>query len=433
MQENFVQHVWGLQYFNKTDLKTTQGEPLEIFEPGHLNTDAGPDFSNARIRIGAMQWVGNVEIHLQSSQWHDHHHERNDAYDTVILHVVWTDDKPVVRKDGSRISTLELRGRVQEALIRNYRQLIGSSFDIPCRRSFPTVEAIHRQDMITKAVAGRLERKAQEVLHLLQSNDNSWEETTYQLLAGAFGFKLNRQPFLQLAKAMPLRVLHKHQDLRVTEALLFGQAGFLEGSRGDEYYLALHREYRYLARKYELDKDRLNRSQWMYLRLRPSNFPTVRIAQFAALMHHRRNFFSALLESGTIDQLTSFLAATVSPYWTEHYQFSKPAVVHAPQLGLASAQVIVINTVIPLIAAYARWSDESLYMDRALSWLEELPPEENGITRRWSDLGFSPANSLEAQGQIELFNTFCQQKQCLQCSIGTVIVRPPHEPSPDHS
>lgn len=426
MQESFIQHIWSLQYFDKASLKTTDGEAVEIFEPGHLNTDAGPDFSNARLKIGEIQWVGNVEIHFQSSNWYEHRHDGDHGYDNVILHVVWSDDRPVVRRNGTPLPTIALRGRVNDDLIRNYRQLVGSSFSIPCERNFPNVEEILRYDMTAKALAGRLERKAEEVMLFLRSNGNNWEETTYQLLARAFGFKINQEPFLQLARTVPFRILQKHADVLSFEALLFGVGGFLEAKRGDDYYVALKKEYQLLAHKHTLKS--MNRSQWLFLRLRPPNFPTVRLAQLAGLMHHRRGLFSLLLDAGSVSQLLALLEAPVSDYWRTHYSFSKETKPHSALLGKSGGEVILVNTVIPLLAAYSRWSDEPAYMDRALKWLEELPAEENTITNKWNDLGFRSRNSFESQGQIELFNTFCQRKRCLQCTIGAAIIRPPDEP-----
>ncbi|MBL7847860.1 MAG: DUF2851 family protein [Cyclobacteriaceae bacterium] len=424
MQESFIQHLWSLQYFDKTNLLTTHGEQVEIFEPGQLNRDAGPDFSNARLRIGDIQWVGNVEIHLNSSGWYEHHHEADASYDTVILHVVWKEDKPVARRDGSRMPTLELRGRVNEGLIRSYRQLIGSSFSIPCQNTFPQVERIRKQDMLGKALVHRLQRKADEVISLLHTNGGNWEETTYQWLAHAFGFKINAEPFLQLARAVPQRLIWKMNQLSHVEALLFGQAGFLEAPKGDGYYLELQREYRLLSHKHVLSGSRLTRTQWRFLRLRPPNFPSLRLAQFSALVFHRRALCADLLGLPSLDALVNFFLVQPSVYWADHYQFSKTTAHRGHEMGRASIDVLIINTVIPLMAAYARQMDEPGFMERAVQWLESLPPEENSITRRWTDLGQSPLNSFDAQGQIELFNTFCQRKRCLDCTIGTAIVRP---------
>jgi hypothetical protein len=424
MQESFLHHIWSLQYFDKTKLLTTEGEIVSIFSPGTLNTHAGPDFSQARLRIGEMNWVGNVEIHIHSSGWTDHHHEDDPAYDSVILHVVWLDDKPVLRRDRTRLPTMELRGRIAETLVRNYRQLIGSSFSIPCRKHLPAMNPMIPVTMFSRSLAARLERKAEEVVAIWSASERSWEETTYQVLAGAFGFKVNRDPFLQLARAMPWRILQRHQELWQVEALLFGQAGFLEGTRGDAYYLRLRKEYQLLAHKYGMASQRLSKSQWLFLRLRPSNFPTLRIAQFAAVMNQRKALFSFLQEAKTAADLANFLSVPVSPYWNSHFRFNGPKSGRAHQLGQSSVEIILVNTVAPLLAAYARYADSPEDMDRAVHLLEHMPAEENGITRRWTDLGLPPRNALEAQGQIELFNTFCREKRCMQCAIGAAIIRP---------
>lgn len=425
MQEGFLHYIWSLQYFARNDLRTTDGETVEVFEPGTLNTDAGPDFSQARIKIGGMQWIGNVEIHLQASGWTAHGHSDDAAYDSVILHVVWKDDKPVVRKDGTRLPTVELRGRVDERLIRNYRQLMGSAFSIPCQQRLPGVASLLKTSMMDRALAVRLERKAKEVLALVKLNDGDWEETAYQLMAGAFGFKINRDPFLQLARALPLKILRKHDQQIQREALLFGQAGFLESPHGDGYYLELRKEHQLLSHKYRLEPQRLSVAQWRFLRLRPPNFPTLRIAQFAAIMGAQRSVFSALTDAQTEEELFHFFAAQPSRYWTSHYRFSVPSVKPAHELGRGSVEIVINNTVAPLLAAYSLHTDQPGYMDRAIGILEKLPPEENNITRRWADLGMAAQNAGEAQGQIELFNTFCHGKRCLECGIGAALLRPP--------
>ncbi len=424
MQESLLHHLWSLQYFDKKDLRTTAGEPVEVFYPGILNTNAGPDFSTARLRIGFINWVGNVEIHEMSSGWLDHHHDQDPAYDSVILHVVWRDDKEITRRDNSALPAIELRGRVHDSLIRNYRQLIGSSFSIPCQRSFPSVEGVTRLSMVSKTLVHRLDRKAEEVHTLLQLNGNSWEETAYQLLARAFGLKINADPFFLLAKSVPLRLIQKQHQLLHTEALLFGQAGFLEAPKGDAYYLKLKEEYQQMAHKYAIGNERMSKSQWRFLRLRPPNFPSLRLAQLSAVLHQRKALFSGLMDARTVNDLLAFFTVPPSEYWADHYQFSKISNNHIHHLGQGSMEIIILNSVVPLLAAYSRRMDDLNAMDRAIAMLEELPAEENSITRRWSDLGMAPRNSFEAQGLIELFNTFCQRKNCLRCSIGTTIIRP---------
>ena len=430
MQEYFLHYIWSLQYFDKTDLFTTEGERLDLFYPGTLNGDSGPDFSNARLRLGDMDWVGNIEVHTLSSGWLDHHHEIDPAYDSVILHVVWREDKRVFRRDNSSLPTIELQGRVEESLVRNYRQLIGSSFSIPCCRSFPSVEPVTRYSMVEKAVAQRLERKASEVLGLLERCRNSWDETTYQLLARAFGFKVNADPMIQLARALPLKLIRKQPDLFHTEALLFGQSGFLEAHQGDDYYLALQKEYRLQAHKHSMTGC-MTKSQWKFLRMRPPNFPTTRLAQWGAILHARQNLYADIMDVNSLPALFGLLKVSPSDYWVKHYQFSKQSMNGFHELGKGSMEVIIVNAVIPLWAAYSIRMDDQQYMDRALAIMEQLPAEVNSITRKWSDLGMEARNSFEAQGLIELFNTFCQRKSCLHCSIGASLIRPhQHEHPP---
>jgi hypothetical protein len=425
MHESFLHYIWQLQYFNKKELRTTGGDKIEIFDPGLLNTQAGPDFSNARIRIGPIDWVGSVEIHTHASGWLDHHHEQDRAYDNVILHVVWKEDKSIQRNDATPMPTLELRGRVEEALVITYRQLVNSSFSIPCQRSLPEVNEITRLSMMEKAVIQRLERKAEEVRSLYQQNGNNWEETFYQLLAMNFGFKINSEPFFQLAKSLPLKLLLKQADKQEqVEALLFGQAGFLEGQKGDEYYMMLRREHQLLSRKYSLQGSRLTKAQWRFLRLRPANFPSLRLAEFASLLQGRQNLFSQTLLCEERNSLHQLFTAPLAPYWQDHYQFSKRSNGRVHELGEDSINNIIINSVVPVWVAYGRQVDEQHLIDRSLSILEQLPAEDNKITRTWRDLGIQNNNAFDSQALIELFNNYCQKKSCLQCTIGATLVRP---------
>lgn len=425
MQESFLHYIWQMQYFDKKELRTTRGEKIEIFNAGILNTDAGPDFANARIKIGELDWVGSVEIHTESSAWLDHHHDNDPAYDNVILHVVWNMDKEIVRRDKTLLPTLTLKGRVDESLIKTYRQLINSSFSIPCQRSLPAVNEITRISMLEKALMQRLERKADEVRVLYQQNGNSWEETFYQLLARNFGFKVNAEPFFQLARTLPLKILLKQADKQEQiEALLFGQAGFLEVRKGDEYYLKLQREHRLLMQKYSLQQSKMSKSQWRFLRLRPANFPSLRLAQFGAVIHRRQNLFSEILQNQDRRSLTELFTANPSSYWLSHYQFSKKSKSPVHELGKASIDMLIINTVVPTWVAYGRRIDEQRFIDQALTVLQQLPGEENKIIRTWKDVGFTTRTSFDSQALIELFTNFCQRKSCLDCNIGASLVRP---------
>lgn len=426
MHESFLHYIWQMQYFNKRELRTIEGEDIIIFNPGILNLNAGPDFSNARIKIGSIDWVGSVEIHTQSSEWFNHHHDGDRAYDNVILHLVWQHDKPITRNDKTLLPTLELRGRVDESLIKTYRQLVNSSFAIPCQRSLPEVDNLIKLSMMEKALMERLERKANEVKELYKQNENSWEETFYQLLARNFGFKINAEPFFQLAKSLPLKTLLKHADKQEQiEALLFGQAGFLEANKGDEYYLRLQREHRILIQKYSLQQSKMSKAQWRFLRLRPGNFPSLRLAQLGALIHHRQNLFSSVLHCGNIKSLVELFTVDASDYWLGHYQFAKRSKSQGHTLGQSTIESMIINAVVPVWVAYGRMMDEQRFVDQAVDVLQQLPAEQNKITRVWKDAGIQTNSSFDSQALIELFNNFCQKRNCLNCNIGACLVHPP--------
>ena len=298
MNESFLHYIWQLQYFDKKDLKTTDGEAIAITAPGKGNTNAGPDFLTAKIRIGNIDWAGSVEIHTNASAWLGHGHDDDRAYDNVILHVVWQNDKPVVRTDGTPIPTLELHHRVDLGLIGEYKQLVNNASSIPCENSLSRVDELTKVSMLDKALMQRLESKAANVLQLFHQTGQDWEEVAFQLTARNFGFKINNEPFFALTQSVSRKILLKHSDnLTQIEALLFGQAGFLEYSIHDEYLKLLQREYHVLASKYDLEKEKLNYSVWKFMRLRPANFPTLRIAQFGALFYRNKNLFSKMIEA----------------------------------------------------------------------------------------------------------------------------------------
>lgn len=426
MSESFLHYLWQFQYFDKSDLKISSGEKLSINKTGLHNSDSGPDFSHASVKINSIQWAGSVEIHIKSSGWYEHHHERDAAYENVILHVVWEDDKPVYRQDGTALPTLALRDRVDPEIIHAYKKLVTHTGSVPCADSLSNVEQITRLSMIDKAVMQRLEIKAGVVRTMLNENKGNWEETTYQLLAKNFGFKVNSDSFLQLAHALPYRILRKQADqLLQVEALLFGQAGFLVAKSKDEYLTTLFTEYNFLAKKYSLETH-VHPSQWKFMRLRPANFPTVRIAQFASLLSAQKSIFSRFMDAESAQEFLKIIEVSQSPYWKTHYRFSKKAKGEVPDLGGSSQYNIMINTVAPLLVAYGQEIDDTRYIERAVDLLQYIPAEENKITRQWQALGMSAKNAFDSQGLIELYTNFCQRKQCLMCTIGSSLLKPQH-------
>jgi hypothetical protein len=424
MNESFLHYLWQFQYFQKYDLQTSEGEAINIIKQGIHNTDSGPDFSQAKIKIGDIEWAGNVEIHVKSSEWYSHKHEQDAAYENVVLHVVWENDKAVYRKDKSLLPTLELKDRTDELLLSSYKKLVNSSSAIACEKNFGSVDPIIHLAMLDKALMQRLETKSLVVTELLQENKGDWEETTYQWLAKAFGFKVNSDPFFELAKAVPFKIIQKQKNILEIESLLFGVAGMLVTKTKEEYITALFDEYQFLKKKFKLEPSELSHTQWKFLRLRPSNFPTIRIAQFAAILHQHKNIFSKLMGSESLNALAEIFSLPQSSYWQKHYRFGKPAKGMVPELGQSSIENIVINTVVPLLVAHGKAKDDQAYIDRAVNLLQQIPGEQNTITKGWDEIGLKIKTAFDSQGSIELYNNFCKKRQCLNCSIGVAILKP---------
>jgi hypothetical protein len=424
MNESFLHYLWQFQYFEKQNLQTSEGEPLSILKTGILNSNSGPDFSNAKVKIGEIEWVGNVEVHIKGSDWNLHRHQFDSAYENVVLHVVWENDKPISRIDNTLIPTLELKNRVDQSVLKEYKRLINSPAVIACEKSFSKVENIAKLSMLDRALLHRLEAKSNQINEIRKLTQNDWEETTYRLLAKNFGFKVNADPFYQLASSLPYKIIQKQNQLLKIEALLFGQAGMLQTKTKDEYISLLFREYHLLEQKYSLCESKLNPSQWKFLRLRPANFPTVRLAQFASLLFSTKNIFSNLLSANSYASIQNILAVKQSEYWMNHYHFSKKAKGQVPELGELSIQNIVINTVAPVLFAFGKYKDEQMLIDRAVALLQQIPAEQNKITRAWNNQGLKVNTAFDSQALIELFNNFCQKRQCLNCSIGIAILKP---------
>jgi len=423
--ESFLHYIWQFQYLSKTALLTTMGQEISVFHPGQRNPHSGPDFSNARVRIGEIEWMGSVEIHIHSSGWLEHHHNTDPTYDNVILHVVWKNDKTVTRSDGSDMPTLELKDRVSESLLIHYNSLMHNPEEIPCGSRLDGINTISKLSMLDKVLTERLESKAQLVLKVLQRNNNDWEETAYQMILKNFGFKVNTEPFQQLAQSVSYKFLLRHADqwLQV-EALLFGQAGFLEENSADQYYRALQREYKLLSQKYQLTGKKVSKTQWRFLRLRPANFPTLRIAQFASLIHHRKNFFSSILSESTNKGLRTFFSVQQSAYWMRHYSFFREQPEDVTILGELSIDNIIINSVVPVLAAYGKSRDDDMYVDRAVRILQQMHPESNMIIRHWNSLGLSARTAFDSQGLLHLYNNYCLKRRCLDCNIGASLINP---------
>lgn len=421
--------VWQYQYFNTTKLLTTDGEVVQVLQPGFRNYGAGPDFTNARLLINGVEWVGTVEMHTHTSDWLAHRHQHDRTYENVVLHVVWQDDRAtsdrrVDRADGTPLPTLELHSLVDPTLLSRYALLTDSPAPIPCADQFRAVSPLTVTSMLDKAMLQRLERKAAAVQAIFEQTNGDWEETAYRLLAVNMGFKTNADPMAQLSRTVPLKAMLKHRDVLLqAEALLFGTAGLLDTDEADEYVKTLQREYRFLAVKYNLTDKQITAHAWKWGRLRPANFPTLRLAQLARLVTHHASLFSLFVGTTNAETLLKRLQVSPSVYWQNHYRFGKTTEKAAPALGQSSAENIVINTVVPLLAAYAHHRGEPAYIDRAIQLLEQLPAEKNRLTDGWDTLGLGIRTAFDSQAAIELYNEFCTVKKCLSCKVGAALIR----------
>jgi hypothetical protein len=427
--ESFLYFIWQYQYFNKTGLITTDGEVIQVLHTGFRNYDAGPDFTHARLLINEVEWVGTVEMHYHTSGWLSHRHQHDRAYDNVILHVVWQDDRAsngrrVDRTNGTPLPTLELSPLTDVALLERYHTLNDSVDIIPCAGQFRSVSPLRLTSMLDKAMLQRLERKAMVVRRIFEQTNGDWEETAYRMLAINMGFKVNAEPMEQLSRAVPLKAILKHRDaLYQVEALLFGTAGLLALEESDEYIAMMQREYRFLAVKYSLADRQVEAHSWKWGRLRPANFPTLRLAQLARLLTNQGSLFSLFAGTTDTETLLAMLRVQPSAYWQSHYRFGKTTDKATPALGQTSAENIVVNTVVPLLAAYAHHRGEPAYIDRAISLLEQLPAEKNHLIDKWNTLGLGIRTAFDSQAAIELYNEFCAVKKCLSCQIGAELLK----------
>lgn len=421
MKEELLHFVWRLRRFAHDNLLTTEGQGLEILQVGTHNPDAGPDFSDARIRIGDTLWAGNVEIHLLASDWEKHQHQNDAAYDNVILHVVLEEDQPILRKNGVRIPCLELKSRISSRMAAMYLKLQHNEHWIPCQHQFYQAPEITRNLWLDRLLVERLEQRTYSLQTRLARNKFDWEETFYQLLGRSFGVKVNVEPFDQLVRGLPLLILHKHKNnLFQIEALLFGQAGLLGDNLVDSYPKRLREEYLFLQKKYQLIP--MLGNSWKFLRMRPANFPSIRIAQFATLIYQSVHLLSKVLVIQNVQEIENMLEVQLSNYWQTHYLFDRASAKRRKRLGKNAVHLLIINTIVPFLFFYGKHKGEQSYKDLALQLLEELHPEDNNVIKKWETLGVTPKSAYQSQALLQLKNEYCAQHKCLQCAVGTVVL-----------
>lgn len=421
--EEFLHFIWQFRLFKAGPLHCVDGETLQVLHPGMLNQNAGPDFSGAKLIIDQTKWVGHVEIHLKSSDWLLHQHQNDTAYEAVILHVVYRHDVPVYRSDGSRIPVLVLDQLFSKQLLVTYKELLTAAYHFPCQQQIGSVDPLIVQSFLCRLIVERLEQKSEEVYQKLDQYCGDWEQTFYCFIARSFGFKVNAVPFEVLANALPQQVFSKHKDnpLQI-EALLFGQAGFLNQEFTEVYPMQLQREYAFLKNKYGLVP--MDCSLWKFLRMRPQNFPTVRLAQFAALVCKSSHLFSKiLLAESHAELLALFDELPVNEYWQTHYHFNKQAEQVVVQPGMGSVNNIIINAVCLFLFCYGKYTDQQILIERALDFLENMPAENNVIVAQYTGAGIQINSAFVSQAVLQLNKYYCNQKKCLNCGIGIKILR----------
>ncbi|MCB0400451.1 MAG: DUF2851 family protein [Flavobacteriales bacterium] len=425
MREEFLHYIWKFKLFTSQELQLVNGEALHVIHPGIHNTDSGPDFFNARIRIGTTEWAGNVEIHVRTSDWYKHRHEHDPVYQNIILHVVYQNDKELTNTRNQSMPTLELKSNINRSLYDSYADLLASKAWIPCGKQIQQIDAFTVSGWLNRLAIERMERKAGELQTLFHQNGNDWESSFYQYLFRYFGMRVNAEPCFQLARNAPLKLIEKHADSKRVEALLFGQAGMLTEPAQDEYTQLLKSEYAFLQNKFSLRP--MSGSSWKLMRLRPANFPTIRISQMAQLMVRSSRLFASCMEAQTPDELIRIFQVKASTYWEAHYQFGKPASRSTPKpVGEETINHLIINVVVPFTFVYGKWKADSGLQDKAIQFLEKLKPEKNSIVKNWENLTVKASNALQSQSLLELKNNYCSEKKCLNCSIGNKILKHDH-------
>ena len=413
--EQLLHYVWKHKIFPLKELKTTTGQQVEVIDTGLANTDAGPDFFNAKLKLDGVLWIGNIEIHERSSDWFKHGHHADAGYNSVILHIASEIDTEISRSNGERIPQIQLI--CPEAVRTNYKELLETDSYPPCYRIIPSLPPFTAHSWMTALQMERFEQKATLLNERLKRCQGNWEDAFFITLARNFGFGLNGDAFETWAHQLPFRAVDKHRnDLFQIEAIFFGQAGILEDSDGDGYYLRLKKEYTYLQHKFGLIP--MDASLWRFLRLRPANFPHIRIAQLACLYHRAYGLLSRIMETETLQGVRDILKGGTSEYWLTHYTFGGSSPSRPKTLSNTSLDLLIINTVVTFLYAYGLHKGNPVLCARAGSFLEELKAENNYITRMWEQCGMKTSNAADSQALIQLKKEYCDKKKCLYCRIG---------------
>lgn len=417
MNERLLQYIWQFQHYNTQNLQTIEEEPLLILDSGKLNRNQGPDFLDGKIKVAHTTWAGHIELHVKTSHWKQHGHGKDRNYKNIILHVVWEHDADL----GLPFPTLVLQQHVPKLLLSKYAGLLSNYRFIPCEQQLHKISTLTWQAWKERLLVERMEQRYTQVLERLKGCRQHWEQCFWWMLARNCGLPVNNDAFESVARSIPLTLLARHsQQVQQVEALLLGQSGLLEQKFKDQYPRLLQREYAFLKNKYPLKAPPVS---LLFLRMRPSNFPTVRLAQLAMLIHERKLSFAAVKASPSLAAMKALLNATASDYWHYHYRPGETSAYKEKHLGSDIIDNICINTIIPLLFAYGHHHKEQAYKDKALEWLSELKPEKNKVTNGFAELGISFHSAFDSQSALELKKSYCDKKHCLDCAIGNKLLR----------
>lgn len=422
MTELLLHHIWEYKLFTSNAFTGHHSESIELLNPGFRNPDAGPDFFNARIRVDGITLAGNIEIHTRSSDWLRHGHQHNKAYDNLILHVVYEHDTPLPQNERNHVPVLELKPYIAPATLEQYSRLQGSRNHIPCGRSIGHVPSFIWEAWLQRLAVSRLEEKVQYIEQAFKYTKNDFEEALYITLCRNFGFKTNSSPFELLARRLPFRLLRKHaDDPQAIEALLFGTAGMLDDVFDEAYPRLLQNRYEFLKHKYSLVP--MPRELWKFMRLRPGNFPSLRMAQLAALFSKSESLFHLAEQLPDAGAWYRFFEVQLPAYWNTHYRFDAASEAHAKSIGNDSVRILIINTIVPYLFFLSRHHQSEQFSDHALALLMQLEPETNSKTKPFADLDRKPASALESQAMIQLYDRFCSTRRCLDCNVAGFLLK----------
>ena len=421
MKEDFLHYIWQYKKFEFLNLKTFNGDLLTIINSGQYLQKAGPDFFNAQITINNQKWAGNIEIHIKSSDWYVHHHEKDENYDSVILHVVWENDAPIFRKDNSEIPVLELKNIVSKETLHNYLALLAPKSWIYCEREIANIDEFVFGNWQERLFFERLERKSIPVQQLLMETENDWEAVLFCMLAKNFGLNTNGELFLKIAKSVPFVIIRKESsEVENLEALLFGRADLFPLNLEDTYSRDLKARFDYLTHKYQLSKIVIEPVQ--FFKHRPDNFPTIRLAQLAMLYNQQRNLFSQIITIKNLSEFYKLFAISISNYWQTHYQFDKESPKKKKQFSKSFIDLLVINTIIPIQFAYAKSQGKEV-SETIITLLQEVASEKNVIIQKFAGFGVKSKNAFETQSLLQLKNEYCNHSKCLQCAVGIQLLK----------